>query len=125
MVLFLFCLYSCFRKSPINSKSTEEIVTTASPESSSSEVSEKKPANYVKTKIQVRLLNGDVITETFNVNEELSAVRLFVQMKSDTKLPFGLMTPYPKKVFTENNFGETLQNLDLVPSAVLIVTKGF
>ena len=37
--------------------------------------------------------------------------------------PFRLMTNFPKKVFNDEDYENTLENLGLVPSAVLMVTK--
>lgn len=76
-----------------------------------------------ETKIQIRLLNGDKIIGVFNINEKLSAVRTFIQMNSDSQLPFGLMTPFPRRVYSVQNYNDTLQYLNMVPSAVLMVTK--
>merc|ERR1712242_409096 len=38
------------------------------------------PKNYDETKIQIRLLDGQKLEQTFKAKESLSAVRLFVQM---------------------------------------------
>lgn len=63
--------------------------------------------------------------ESFDVKEQLAAVRLFIQMKTgDTAVPFGLMTNFPKKHFSDSDFDQPLDTLGLVPSAVLIVTRG-
>ncbi|CAL1283829.1 unnamed protein product [Larinioides sclopetarius] len=80
--------------------------------------------NYDQTRIQVRLMNGECLTHSFSPNEELAAVRLFVQMnRSGDPTPFSLMTNFPKKVFTEEDMNTPLSKLGLVPSAVLIVCK--
>lgn len=82
------------------------------------------PKDYSQTRIQIRLTNGSTLTETFNVKEQLAAVRLYVEMnRTDEKGPFSLMTNFPKKIFTEDEYGQRLEDLKLVPSAVLIVTK--
>lgn len=81
------------------------------------------PKDYKETRIQVRLQDGTTLTETFNVNEQLSAVRVFIQMKTGSDLPFGLMTSFPRKVFGFDDFDKPLSALGLVPSAVLIMTK--
>lgn len=79
---------------------------------------------YDECRIQVRLTNGQCLTHTFRPNEELAAVRLFVQMnRTDGSAPFSLMTNFPKKVFTEEDMNAPLNTLGLVPSAVLIVCK--
>jgi len=81
------------------------------------------PKNYIHTRIQVRLQDGSTLVETFDVKEQLAAVRLFIQMKQGAQETFDLMTSFPRKVFTADDYEETLQSLGLVPSAVLIVTK--
>lgn len=83
------------------------------------------PKNYKTTRIQVRLLNGSTLTETFEAKEQLAAIRLFIQLKTgETATPFGLMTNFPKKVFSDQDYEKPLEELGLVPSAVLIVTRG-
>jgi UBX domain-containing protein 1/4 len=77
---------------------------------------------YTTTRIQIRLQDGSSVVQEFNVKEQLAAVRLFIQMKIG-ETPFGLMTNFPKKVFSDEDYDIPLENLNLVPSAVLIVTK--
>ncbi|XP_013106178.1 UBX domain-containing protein 1 [Stomoxys calcitrans] len=81
------------------------------------------PKDYKETRIQIRLQDGSTLTETFNVQEQLSAVRVFIQMKTGSETPFGLMTSFPRKVFSCDDFEKPLSALGLVPSAVLIMTK--
>jgi UBX domain len=85
------------------------------------------------------------LTHTFKAKEELSAVRLFVTLnRTDGEAPFHLMTSFPKKVFTEDDYSKPLDALGifetkispliflanniyffpgLVPTAVIIVSK--
>lgn len=81
------------------------------------------PKDYKETRIQVRLTTGQALTQTFNVKEPLSAVRLFVQLNQDADVPFALMTTFPRKVFAGEDYDKPLETLGLVPSAVVIVTK--
>ncbi|KAG5674533.1 hypothetical protein PVAND_004495 [Polypedilum vanderplanki] len=84
------------------------------------------PKDYKETKIQIRLPNGSTLVETFDKREQLSAVRLFIQLKQGDEpgtFPFGMMTNFPRKVFTEEDYEKSLDELKLVPSAVIIVTK--
>jgi len=81
--------------------------------------------DYTETKIQIRLPNGQSLTQTFSAKEQLAAVRLFVEMnRTDPTAPFGLMTSFPKKLFTADDMETPLSQLGLVPTAVIIVTKG-
>lgn len=82
------------------------------------------PKNYTEAKLQIRLTNGSALTYTFGAKEPLSAVRLYVEMnRTDEPGPFSLMTSFPRKVFTEDDFDKPLDVLGLAPSAVIIVTK--
>lgn len=81
------------------------------------------PKDYTHTKIQMRMTDGSTVVESFDVKEQLAAVRLFVQMRQGLSIPFSMMTNFPKKVFTEEDYEKPLEVLGLVPSAVLIVTK--
>lgn len=79
---------------------------------------------YTNARIQIRMMDGSTLMETFDAKEQLAAVRLFVQLKlGNGSSPFGLMTSFPKKVFAGDDFDLSLEKLGLVPSAVLIVTK--
>lgn len=91
---------------------------------SSSSTSTHHRKDYSETKLQIRLTNGKTLTQSFGSKEQLSAVRLFVEMnRTDGCEPFNLMTNFPKKVFTEEDYDVPLDVLGLVPSAVIIVQK--
>jgi len=81
--------------------------------------------DYTETRIQIRQPSGQPIVHAFGVKEQLAAVRLYAQINrtdgGDT--PFRLMTNFPKKVFNEEDYENSLENLGLVPSAVLMMTK--
>lgn len=80
--------------------------------------------DYTETKLQLRLTNGQTLTQSFGSKEQLSAVRLFIEMnRTDGDGPFQLMTTFPKKVFTDEDYDTPLDILGLVPSAVVIVQK--
>lgn len=112
---------------PVSTTATlPETVTIAEPSSTSSAASPSSsaaPKSYSNTRIQIRLLNGSTLVETFDVKEQLSAVRLFIQIKQGLDEPFGLMTNFPRKVYNDEDYEKPLETLGLVPSAVLIVTK--
>lgn len=75
-----------------------------------------------KTQIRVRLLDGKTLTKVFNEQENLRAVVTWIQSHVHTE-QFGLMINFPKKVFTHEDYGQSLHSLDLVPSASIIVTQ--
>ncbi|VDN05198.1 unnamed protein product [Thelazia callipaeda] len=77
--------------------------------------------------IQVRLFDGSVIKEKFKSDEPLSHVRLWVEM-NDKNLtmkgtPFTLMTPFPRKIFTEEDMEAPIKAHGLVPTANMVVTR--
>ncbi|NP_001156055.1 UBX domain-containing protein 1-like [Acyrthosiphon pisum] len=85
---------------------------------------QKQTKDYTETKLQIRLTNGQTIVQTFNVKEMMAAVRVYIELnRSDGDAPFCLMTSFPRKVFTNDDYEKPLDQLGLVPSAVLILTK--
>ncbi|XP_069821394.1 UBX domain-containing protein 1 [Dendropsophus ebraccatus] len=80
---------------------------------------------YDQCRIQVRLLDGTALSQTFRAREQLAAVRLYVELNwpGGAEGPFNLLTSFPRRVFTEEDMEKPLQELGLVPSAVLIVAK--
>lgn len=85
---------------------------------------QKQSKDYTETKLQIRLTNGQIIVQTFNVKEILAAVRVYIELnRSDGSDPFSLMTSFPRKVFTNDDYEKPLDQLGLVPSAVIILTK--
>ncbi|EFO28268.1 UBX domain-containing protein [Loa loa] len=88
------------------------------------EASPVKAGDYCQ--IQVRLLDGSVIKEKFKSDEPLSHVRLWVEMHGkDTMngIPFTLMTPFPRKIFTDEDMEAPIKALGLLPSANMVVTR--
>lgn len=121
-------------KAARKAKQAGEVATTppvspVAPAASSPTVSSTAPAsatpkNYTNARIQIRMLDGSTLVETFDAKEQLAAVRLFAQLKMGVSAaPFGFMTTFPRRVFTSEDFETPLDKLGLVPSAVLIVTK--
>lgn len=62
---------------------------------------------------QVRLLDGSAITQVFKAQEPLAAVRVYVQMNSNTPegQDFTLLSPYPRQVYTELDMEKPLKEL--------------
>ncbi|CAN8177789.1 unnamed protein product [Coccothraustes coccothraustes] len=91
------------------------------------------PREYDQCRIQVRLPDGRALTQSFRAREPLAAVRLFVELHrgpggsggdaGDPPEPFSLRTAFPRRLFTEEDMEKPLQELGLVPSAVVIVAK--
>lgn len=85
------------------------------------------PKDYKQTRVQIRMPDGTTMTETFDKNEQLAAVRLFVQLKTGDEagvIPLRMLTTFPRKVFVDDDFDQTLEKLGLVPSATIMVTRG-
>jgi len=55
------------------------------------------------------------LTQSFGSKEQLSAVRLFIEMnRTDDNGPFQLMTTFPKKVFTDEDYDTPLDVLGML-----------
>ncbi|XP_077286057.1 UBX domain-containing protein 1 [Arctopsyche grandis] len=74
-------------------------------------------------RLQLRLPDGRAVTQAFGAREQLSAVRLFLRLNEMKEMPFNLMTTFPKRVFTDEDYEKPLDILGLAPSAVVIVSK--
>ncbi|KAF4532703.1 hypothetical protein B566_EDAN004690 [Ephemera danica] len=67
---------------------------------------------FIERLEHMRLTNGQTLSQTFGAKEELSAVRLYVEMhRTDPPGPFSLMTSFPKKVFTADDYEKPLDAL--------------
>lgn len=62
---------------------------------------------------KVRLLDGSTITTVFKAQEPLAAVRVYVQVNSNTLegQDFTLLSPYPRHVYTELDMEKPLKEL--------------
>jgi len=81
--------------------------------------------NFDEAKIQIRLVDGKKLEQTFKAKEPLSAVRLYIEMNRPPTdvTPIKLMTTFPRKVFTEEDYEKPLDMLGLCPSSVIILSK--
>lgn len=79
--------------------------------------------DYDECRIQIRLIDGSALTATFKAQEPLAAVRVYVQMNGGSDQDFTLLTPYPRRIYTELDMEKPLRELGLVPTAVLVVSK--
>ncbi|XP_075160389.1 UBX domain-containing protein 4 [Haematobia irritans] len=82
------------------------------------------PAATDETRLQFRFASGDSRTKNFKCSTTLSDIRDYV--KNDL-LPgtgikdFTLATTYPKREFTTEHYSKTLTELELIPSAVILI----
>ncbi|EEC14534.1 UBX domain-containing protein, putative [Ixodes scapularis] len=85
-------------------------------------LSQEAAARSVVARIQFRLPDGSSATHTFDATATLQDLRNFVL---ETIRPgfssFSLSTTFPRKEFTHGQYSQSLQQLELTPSAVLLV----
>ncbi|CCD69888.1 UBX domain-containing protein 1 [Caenorhabditis elegans] len=102
-------------------KASGQPVPEAKPAPSAAPVA--PPKDYSTTTLQFRLLDGQTVRQQFEANEPLAMVRAWVETNHANGVPFTLMTPFPRKVFTEDDMGTPLKVLNLVPSANVILNR--
>jgi len=79
---------------------------------------------YTEAQVQIRLTDGSTIKATFLPTDTLRQVFTHVEAhRTDGKGNFTLMTTFPRKIYTKNDFNVTLQEAGLVPNGTLVVTK--
>ncbi|CAL2029721.1 unnamed protein product [Caenorhabditis brenneri] len=81
------------------------------------------PKDYTSTTLQFRLLDGQTVRQQFQATEPLAMVRAWIETNHANGVPFSLMTPFPRKVFTEDDMGTPLKCLNLVPSANIVLNR--
>lgn len=71
------------------------------------------PLLFLFFTVKVRLLDGTTISTVFKALEPLAAVRVYVQMNSNTPegQDFTLLSPYPRHVYTELDMEKPLKEL--------------
>ncbi|XP_045447652.1 UBX domain-containing protein 1 [Melitaea cinxia] len=82
--------------------------------------------SYDQARIQLRFPDGQTLSHTFSAKEQLAAVRLYLQVNMPGYAEnenYKLMTTFPKKIFSSEDYDKTLELLGLVPSAVIIVSR--
>ncbi|GFT52468.1 UBX domain-containing protein 4 [Nephila pilipes] len=73
-------------------------------------------------RIQFRLPDGSYTTHCFSADASLEEARRFViEVVQPPFSSFGLCTTFPRRHFTESNYPESLRDLQLAPSAVLLI----
>lgn len=91
---------------------------TVAPQSAPSQP--KPAASYTEARLQLRLPAGAPLVKSFPADTTLFEVASVI--KSERGLsPSTFTTTFPKKVYDSSDFGMTLKEAKLVPSAVLIV----
>lgn len=80
-------------------------------------------SSCTSSRLQVRLPDGSLIREAFDASETLGSVRVWAQMKGEERGIHGdieLISPFPRKVFNQEDYAIPLKGLGLVPSASLV-----
>ncbi|ORE05120.1 hypothetical protein BCV72DRAFT_256959 [Rhizopus microsporus var. microsporus] len=75
---------------------------------------------YGEKRLQIRIPGMNPVINTFSATSTLSEVYSFLQSQGCTN-PFTLSTTFPRKTFGEEDKERTLKELNLVPSAALIL----
>uniref|UniRef100_A0A1I8QCH6 UBX domain-containing protein 4 n=1 Tax=Stomoxys calcitrans TaxID=35570 RepID=A0A1I8QCH6_STOCA len=77
-----------------------------------------------ETRLQFRFASGDCKTKNFKCSTTLSEIRDYVktELLAGTGIKeFTLATTYPKREFTTEHYSKTLIDLELIPSAVILI----
>lgn len=110
------------RKSRENDKRETTISTGTS--STQQVITNTVSKQYTDTKLQIRQLDGKPMLHSFKVKETLAAVRLYVQLNRQDQpgvVP-KLMSSFPKRIFSDEDYATPLDALGLVPSANLVIS---
>ncbi|XP_050373611.1 plant UBX domain-containing protein 11 [Argentina anserina] len=82
----------------------------------------KKVIKSSDTYLNIRLPDGTSLQEMFSVTSTLRIVKEYVDQHQGSGIgSFDLAIPYPRKVFTEQDLGKSLSELDLYGRQALIV----
>lgn len=94
---------------------------SSSTSSSTTQTKPKTPGNPSnECKIALRFADGTSLIHAFSPREQLSAVKLYVQMQKNLQSKMDFIAP-PNKKLTEDQMDETLENLGLCPASRLEV----
>lgn len=76
-------------------------------------------------RLQLRLPDGRAVTHAFGAREQLSAVRLYLRLNEMKEMPFNLMTTFPKRVFTDEDYEKPLDILGICisPHILLVLSR--
>ncbi|KAI4466998.1 ubx domain-containing protein 4 [Holotrichia oblita] len=100
--------------------------STAPPQSSqpSPQATTPPPIHRVATgitRIQFKLPDGSTHTHEFKSEDTLQDLKLYIKTNLNPAYNFMLATTFPKREFTNEHDSSTLAELELIPSAVLLI----
>ncbi|KAJ1980847.1 hypothetical protein H4R35_000956 [Dimargaris xerosporica] len=78
--------------------------------------------SYHQARIQIRPLQGAPFTHVFQADDRLQAVFDYVQERTGHSA-FQLLTTFPRKILGTDKADQTLRDLNLVPSAALVMAE--
>lgn len=93
-------------------------------ESQQKEAEEKRAIKMSQSRLQFRMPDGSAIVETFPAEDCLSSAVTFIKDQNAPSLEglsFELSQLYPRRTFTEDHYNKSYRELDLVPTASLVV----
>eukprot|EP00898_Chlorokybus_atmophyticus_P008122 jgi/Chlat1/8310/Chrsp78S07723 len=81
-----------------------------------------RPSKPMVAQIQVRLTDGSSLRSEFAPDALLRDVRTYIDMtRTDGGAKYSLLSPYPRRTFVESDYNRALSELELTPSATLIL----
>jgi len=114
-----------FNKEKVDREKVQSNKREASETASKEAASARQQASLDHARLQFRLPDGATVTQQFASDETLGFARLFVKEKVGGQYgAFTLACNYPKRDFTEADMARSLRELDLAPSAALVLLPG-
>jgi hypothetical protein len=116
------------KKASASSADSKPEVVKAVHQPATSSVSTSGVVTYDTCRLAIRLPDGTSLMQTFQANEQLCAVRLYIQLnRKDLEVEaarvsrFNLLMP-PCQTFSDEDMEQSLRDLGLCPSARLTIT---
>ncbi|XP_061390494.1 UBX domain-containing protein 4 [Musca vetustissima] len=107
-----------------NQASTSQASAAATNSTAQQNSKAPQPAASDETRLQFRFASGDSKTKNFKCSTTLSEIRDYVknELLPGTGIKeFTLATTYPKREFTPEHYSKTMIDLELIPSAVILI----
>ncbi|ORX93413.1 UBX-domain-containing protein [Basidiobolus meristosporus CBS 931.73] len=95
-------------------------VVTEAP--ASAPTAQKLTGDYTDARIQIRFPDGSTLHNNFKADDTLEDLYLYVEGTGQAGPGFKLMTTFPRKVLGREEGGKSLKELQLVPSAALVLS---
>ncbi|KAG1463589.1 hypothetical protein G6F46_003405 [Rhizopus delemar] len=104
-------------------KERQELAASASSSSQrDNEMSTTKRQGYEFSNLNIRLLDGTNLRHQFEASDTLATLKDWIQQnRTDSNKSYKLSSQFPTRLFTEADDHTTLRDLDLCPSATIIM----